>query len=139
MVSITPCAKRTTSKRPAATAPKKRFKYSLPLLIVLVIAIYISNASISIQPPSAPGAGSAYNQTGQWQHYGSTKRGTRFLANDQINLDNIHLLERAWETRTGVPGAFKGTPILVDDGLYLCTGQNIILSLDPDTGKKVAL
>ena len=35
-----------------------------------------------------------------------------------------------------MPGAFKGTPILVDDGLYLCTGQNIILSLDPDTGEE---
>ena len=115
---------------------KIAFRYSLPFLVLLIVSIYVSNISTSVQPPSAPGTGSAYNQTGQWQHYGSTKRGTRFLANDQINLDNIHLLERAWETRTGVPGAFKGTPILVDDGLYLCTGQNIILSLDPDTGEE---
>ena len=54
----------------------------------------------------------------------------------QINLENVHLLERAWEIRTGVPGTFKGTPIQVGDGLYLCTGQNIILSLDPDNGEE---
>jgi quinate dehydrogenase (quinone) len=33
-----------------------------------------------------------------------------------------------------VPGTFKGTPIQVGNSVYLCTGQNIIISLDPDTG-----
>ncbi|NJN52604.1 MAG: hypothetical protein HC809_13465, partial [Gammaproteobacteria bacterium] len=31
-------------------------------------------------------------------------------------------------------GTFKGTPIQAGDGLYLCTGKNIIVSLDADSG-----
>ena len=115
---------------------KKEFRYSLPLIGLLCIAIYFSNSSYSVKSPSEPGTGIVNNQSGQWQHYGASKRGTRFLASNQINLDNVNQLERAWEVRTGVPGAFKGTPIQIDDGLYLCTGQNIILSLDPDTGEE---
>ena len=38
--------------------------------------------------------------------------------------------------RTGVPGEFKGTLIQIDDGLYLCTGRNVILALDPDSGEE---
>ena len=30
---------------------------------------------------------------------------------------------------------FKGTPIQIDDGLYLCTGRNVIPALDPDSGE----
>ena len=33
-------------------------------------------------------------------------------------------------------GEFKGTPIQIDDGLYLCTGRNVILALDPDSGEE---
>ncbi len=102
--------------------------------VVIVIALFIGNGSYEVGTPSAAGTGTVNNPTGDWAHYGSSKTGTRFAAADQINLDNVDQLEQAWVTRTGVGGAFKGTPIQVDDGLYLCTGQNVILALDPDTG-----
>ena len=38
--------------------------------------------------------------------------------------------------RTRVPGSFKGTPIQVGNHLLMCTGQNIVLSLDPDSGEE---
>ena len=78
---------------------KKEFKYSLALLIVLVIAI--CGASISVQPPST---WAAYNQTDSgalWQNVEPD------FCWRQINLDNIHLLE-GLGNHAGVPGAFKG-------------------------------
>lgn len=106
---------------------------ALGSLALLVVALFTSSG-YDVSPPSAAGTGQVHNATGDWANYGSSKSGTRYAANDQINLENIDQLERVWEVRTGVPGAFKGTPIQIDDGLYLCTGQNIILALDPDTG-----
>ena len=123
-------------EQPESLYGKQETKIAASVLAVLFIAVYISNASYDVGIPSAAGTGVVNNETGEWNHYGATKKGTRFAATDQINLENVDQLERAWEIRTGVPGAFKGTPIQVGDGLYLCTGQNIILSLDPDTGEE---
>lgn len=103
---------------------------------LLVLALFVSNSSYDVGTPSAPGTGQVNNATGGWAHYGASKTGTRFSAEDQINLDNVDQLEVAWQFRTKVPGEFKGTPIQIDDGLFLCTGQNIIVSLDPDTGEE---
>ncbi len=120
--------------QPATLFSKQESRIATGALTVFAITVYISNASYDVGIPSAAGTGIVNNENGEWNHYGATKKGTRFAATDQINLENVDQLERAWEIRTGVPGAFKGTPIQVGDGLYLCTGQNIILSLDPDTG-----
>jgi quinate dehydrogenase (quinone) len=123
-------------EEPEALTSKIGTRYTAILASVLLILLYINNTNYKIQTPSALGTGLVNNESGQWSHYGATKKGTRYAPADQINLENVHLLERAWETRTGVPGTFKGTPIQVGDGLYLCTGQNIILSLDPDNGEE---
>jgi quinate dehydrogenase (quinone) len=123
-------------EEPEALTSKIGTRYTAILVSVLLILLYINNTNYKIQTPSALGTGLVNNESGQWSHYGATKKGTRYAPADQINLENVHLLERAWETRTGVPGTFKGTPIQVGDGLYLCTGQNIILSLDPDNGEE---
>ena len=117
-------------EQPEPFTSKIETRYTTILIAVLLIVIYINNTSYDVQVPSSPGTGLVNNESGQWSHYGATKKGTRYAPSDQINLENVHLLERAWETRTGVPGTFKGTPIQVGDGLYLFTGQNIILSLD---------
>ena len=104
-------------------------------LAMLGVALLFSGG-YEVGTPTALGTGTVNNATGDWANYGSSKSGTRYAASSQINLDNIGQLERSWEIRTGVPGAFKGTPIQIDDGLFLCTGQNIILALDPDTGEE---
>jgi len=103
---------------------------------VFMVALFIANTGYEVGTPSALGTGQVNNASGEWRHYGSSKTGTRYAAADQINLENVDQLERAWEIRTGVSGEFKGTPIQVGDGLYLCTGRNIMLSLDPDTGEE---
>jgi membrane-bound PQQ-dependent dehydrogenase (glucose/quinate/shikimate family) len=120
---------------PAPLFKQRPTQATLGGLALLIVALFLSRG-FDVGVPSAAGTGQVNNVTGDWSNYGSSKTGTRYAATDQISLENIGQLERAWEIRTGVPGAFKGTPIQIDDGLYMCTGQNIILALDPDTGEE---
>ena len=118
---------------PAPLLSLRATQLSAAALVLLAISLFASGG-YEVGTPSAAGTGTVNNATSDWANYGSSKSGTRYAAADQINVGNVAGLEKAWEIRTGVPGAFKGTPIQIDDGLYLCTGQNILLSLDPDTG-----
>ncbi len=69
-----------------------------------------------------------------WTAYGASNAGTRYSPHMQINADNVDQLERAWEADTGRVGRFSATPIQIEDGLYLCTSQNVVIALDADTG-----
>lgn len=103
---------------------------------VFVISLFLANGNYDVGTPSAAGTGTAFSENGEWQHYGASRRGTRYAPADQINTENVADLEIAWQVRTRVPGAFKGTPIQVGDAIYLCTGRNVILSLNPDSGEE---
>ena len=71
-----------------------------------------------------------------WNAYGGNKAGTRYAPFETITSDNVNQLKRAWEVRTGVAGRFSGTPLQIGDGIYLCTAQNVMISLDPDSGEE---
>ena len=71
-----------------------------------------------------------------WNAYGGNKAGTRYAPFETITADNVNQLQRAWEVRTGVAGRFSGTPLQIGDGIYLCTAQNVMISLDPDSGEE---
>ena len=58
------------------------------------------------------------------------------MPHDQINAENIDRLEKKWEFNTGRIGRFSGTPLQIDDGIYLCTAQNVVIALDADTGEE---
>lgn len=122
--------------QPQPLLQQRGTQVTLAAFAVFVVALFIANGGYEVGTPTAMGSGQVHNEAGEWRHYGSSKSGTRYAAADQINVDNVSQLQRAWEIRTGVPGEFKGTPIQVGDGIYLCTGRNVILSLDPDTGEE---
>jgi membrane-bound PQQ-dependent dehydrogenase (glucose/quinate/shikimate family) len=69
-----------------------------------------------------------------WTAYGGSQAGTRYAPHAQINTDNVTELEQVWQMETGRVGRFSGTPIQIEDGLYLCTAQNVVIALDADTG-----
>ena len=80
-----------------------------------------------------------------WSTYGGDAGGTRFAAFAQITRENVSDLELAWTYRTGELGqrlasadnmAFEATPIFVRDALYLSTPTNIVIALDPTTGRE---
>ena len=69
-----------------------------------------------------------------WEAYGGSNAGTRYAPHAQINKDNVGELTQVWQADTSRLGRFSATPIQIDDGLYLCTSQNVVIALDPDTG-----
>src|SRR5690606_29002967 len=62
----------------------------------------------------------------------------------QITPDNVSKLERAWLFHTGdLPSerakdtyGAENTPLKIGDSLYVCTPKNMVISLDPATGKQ---
>lgn len=106
--------------------------------IVLTVAVLLlaDQGGVGGGVASAPGSGTVHDPARDWTHYGATAAGTRYAPYDQIRADNVHRLKPAWTYRTGVPGTFKGTPIQVDDTLYLCAGRNVVIALDAESGRE---
>ena len=75
-----------------------------------------------------------------WPAYGGTESARRYSPLAQITPANVAKLERAWTYHTGdLPKEKYGaetTPLKVGDTLYLCSAMNIIIALDPITGKE---
>src|SRR6185436_7000931 len=80
-----------------------------------------------------------------WGAYGGDVYGNRFSSLDQIDRSNVAQLQVAWEYHTGELGegfasagklTFESTPVLAFGMLYLETATNIVIALDPETGKE---
>ncbi|HET6971499.1 MAG TPA: hypothetical protein VFH92_10275, partial [Phenylobacterium sp.] len=75
-----------------------------------------------------------------WRDYGHDPLGTRYAPLDQINRENVDHLQVAWTFRTGEKpnkgSQDQNTPLQVGDTVYVCTPTNVVIALDPDTGKE---
>ncbi|WP_332875735.1 membrane-bound PQQ-dependent dehydrogenase, glucose/quinate/shikimate family [Massilia sp. S19_KUP03_FR1] len=80
-----------------------------------------------------------------WSAYGRSGYGDRYAPAAQITPANADQLKQVWSYHTG---DFKGpndpgeianevTPIKVNGMLYMCTPHNIVIALNPDTGKEI--
>lgn len=83
-------------------------------------------------------------EASDWGYYGGDAFGQRFSSLDQINRGNVQRLTLAWSYRTGELGAglasggrltFEATPVLAFGLLYLETATNVVIALDPESGK----
>jgi len=77
-----------------------------------------------------------------WPSYGNDPGNTRFSPLTQINRETVADLTPAWTFRLGHPDVkamLNGqvTPLKIGNGLYLCTGNNDIIRLDPETGRQM--
>ncbi|MTD39939.1 membrane-bound PQQ-dependent dehydrogenase, glucose/quinate/shikimate family [Erwinia sp. CPCC 100877] len=80
-----------------------------------------------------------------WDNYGNTPGGSRFVALDQITRDNVKDLKVAWTFHTGdTPISPDGngaedqqTPLQIGDRVYLCTPHNNVIAIDADSGKEI--
>lgn len=107
----------------------------LALAVVALIGLVIIDARIEVAPFSEPASiQTDVNARTDWPDYGNSRAGTRYSPLDQITPGNIADLEVAWIQRTGVGGVSKGTPIMVNDMLYVCGGGNVVLALDAEDG-----
>jgi quinoprotein glucose dehydrogenase len=82
--------------------------------------------------------------TGDWLHYGRSMSGRRFSPLDEIHLENVHRLERAWSFNTGdlltrdyehARNAFQCAPLAVDGVLYIVTQRSRVFAVDGASGK----
>lgn len=85
-----------------------------------------------------------FTAAGDWTAYGHSGYGDRHAPAQQITARNADRLQLAWTFHTG---DFKGpddpkeianevTPLKANGLLYLCTPHNIVIALDPDTGRQ---
>ncbi len=79
-----------------------------------------------------------------WEAYGNTPGGSRFVALDKITRDNVKNLTVAWTFHTGDTPISDGngaedqeTPLQVGDKVFVCTPHNNVIAIDADTGKQI--
>nr|WP_246752797.1 hypothetical protein [Sinorhizobium sp. BG8] len=138
-------------RRAAGLAPA--YASSFAVGGVLAIASAAALAAMFVPHPTVGASGNAPALTAvtpeteqkNWEHYGNTAGGSRFVALDQINRDNIKDLQVAWTYHTGdtpiSPGANgaedQQTPLQVGDRVFLCTPHNNVIAVNADTGKEL--
>lgn len=120
------------------------------LAALLVVGGFAVTQANRLEPPSplpAPGGDmgepSLLRVGGDWPTYGATYSARRYSPLAQITPDNAGRLERVWVAHTrDLPSAAavgrygaETTPVKIGDSLYLCTAKNILISLDPATGR----
>jgi quinoprotein glucose dehydrogenase len=85
---------------------------------------------------------------GEWPHYGGDLASTKYSALDQIDAGNVDQVRVAWrwsspdnlvtaQNQRLAPGAFKGTPIMVDGVLYVRTSLSLVSAVDASTGEEL--
>ncbi len=81
---------------------------------------------------------------GDWGAYGHSWYGDKYTPLTQITPANARDLKVAWHIHTGdlkgpndpAEFTYEVTPIKVGDTLYLCTPHNIVMALDPVSGRE---
>jgi quinoprotein glucose dehydrogenase len=105
--------------------------------LCIVAALWLA-AMVRATLAQAPGSS-------DWGYYGGDALAQHFSSLDQINRSNVTRLAPAWTYRTGELGAgfasagkltFEATPVLAFGLLYLETATNVVIALDPESGRE---
>src|SRR5262245_13167021 len=82
----------------------------------------------------------------EWRYYGGDQGGMKYSALTDINPQNVHNLQQAWQWKhwetplpeyKTIPGFFESTPLMLDGVLYVTTPYNSIAAVDAETGKEI--
>ncbi len=133
-----------TASRTARKAALAGFVGALAVMVVAAVGIGMMNrpapgkdlpATLAMTEPSLLPAGA------DWPAYGGTYSARRYSPLTQITPRNAGKLERVWLSRTGdLPEEKFGaetTPLKIGNTLYLCSARNILIALDPATGREI--
>jgi quinoprotein glucose dehydrogenase len=110
-------------------------------LAIAVASCVVVSGSLALGQNGARRLPSAQN--GEWVHYASDIRGTRYMPLDQIDGTNFSKLQVAWRFSTANLGPrpefnLQGTPIMVNGVLYATGGggnRRAVVALDARTGE----
>lgn len=116
----------------------RRVAVLLPLMLGTILLV-VDHSRPSAHPRTP---GTAVGD--DWPVYGHDPGGMRYSPLKEINRDNVTQLQVAWTFHTGDiskggdqgRSGFECTPILVDGTLYITTGFNRVIALDPATGRQ---
>lgn len=112
-------------------------RYSALVVVLLTVYVFIDGTGYEVRELTQRSGINTVNTATDWPSYGNTVGGSRYSPLDQINLENVEDLELAWSYRTGMGGSFKATPLQVGELLYVCTGGNVVVALNADSGELV--
>lgn len=129
--------------------PSGRGAYGVALVLIIGSAVTFANMFVNTPVIKATGKPTVTpladaGQPADWSHWsGSSTKGERFAALEQINKDNVNDLQVAWTFRhgdmpvsTGAGAEDQITPLQVGDTLYTCSAYGKVFALDVDSGKQ---
>lgn len=102
------------------------------------VLLFLCATSLTAQSKTSPAES-------DWPNYGNDPGGMRYSPLSEINSGNVAELKVAWVFHTGDISDGSGgrkrsgletTPLMVDGTMYLTTGFNRVIALDPATGKQ---
>ena len=81
----------------------------------------------------------------EWAYAGSEQSQTKYSVAADVTPSNVSQLALAWQWRPNElprsdgtqPGNFQGTPLMIDDVLYLSTSFNRVVALNGETGAEL--
>jgi len=111
----------------------------LLLLITIAAVAVATNGAPTVALPVTARPLAPVAVPNEWPAYGRTEGGDRFSPLAQITPANVSSLQPAWVYHSGVHqsdimSSMEVTPIMIGDSVYLCTQNNIVIALDPETG-----
>lgn len=141
---------------PTLSTHRSRWKLGLGASAVAIVLTAVTGTVFARMADSAPmealpdlryamGDPSLAQAGDDWPAYGGSEAARRFSPLGQITPANVSQLKRVWLTHTGdMPSSAQiaktyggeNTPLKVGDTLYVCTPKNMVLALDPATGKQ---
>ena len=108
-------------------------KFIMLLLRLMAMGLLVSSCT---QPSETADESTGEYRT--WRVANASKANTKYSSLDQINRDNVHLLEVAWEYHTGDKGyTIECTPIIIENTLYATTPSVNAFALEAATGKEL--
>jgi membrane-bound PQQ-dependent dehydrogenase (glucose/quinate/shikimate family) len=122
---------------PPPLLSSRLFVATTAIYVMLATLVLTQGTAYPVQSMTSRMVATSVNERTDWPSYGNTAGGTRYSPLTQINAGNVADLEVAWIYRTGIGGAFKATPLQVGELLYVCTGGNVIIALDAESGELV--
>lgn len=122
---------------PLQTSINDRIIFSLLIFFSFLSGCSFENKT-SASDPDSKWIDRLDNYT-DWGIYRGDKKGNQYSELSQINAENVHLLEPAWEYRHGNPErpGMYSNPIIVDGLLYFTTPRVNAVALNAATGDEV--
>ena len=127
-------------RRPPPRAPRRppglATLASAAVAVLALAAIGVDRTGPARSEAMSPTTAAPPAGAGDWMTFGRTPGGTRFSPLGDITPANVGGLRVAWTYRVGEadPHGFEATPLKVADSVYLCTGGNLVVALDAETG-----